>query len=218
MCARFSPVHLSNSDALFASRPAIAGRGDRALARWAGRLIQRFSWRFRIFLIARAPSTMLRMVPLLRYRGGGCATAFPRCDLHPSFCSSGTKVLPRTDGRHFIFIYLPWKTREAERRTAHLRYPHLKEMRARSFATARLSALLRGYALRFVTPTRPGPRFLESPDANGRTLSDASAAGILQSDHAPDGAMPKPLANKSDWLSSARTAPAPSIGVTGRCP
>ena len=83
---------------------------------------------------------------------------------------------------------------------------------------ARLSALLRGYALRLFTPTRPGPRFLESPDANGRTLSDASAAGTLQSDHAPDGTMPKPLADKSDWLSSARTAPAPSIGVTGRCP
>src|ERR1700728_2487368 len=128
---------------------------------------------------------------------------------HESFASNGREAF------HF---YLPWKTREAERRTAHLRYPHLKEMQARSFATARLSALLRGYPLRFVTPTRPGPRFLESPDANGRTLSDASAAGILQSDHAPDGAMPKPLANKSDWLSSARTAPAPSIGVTGRCP
>src|SRR5580692_9522541 len=73
-------------------------------------------------------------------------------------------------------------------------------MRARSFATARLSALLRGYALRFVTPTRPGPRFLESPDANGRTLSDASAAGTLQSDHAPDGTMPRPPASKSDEL------------------
>ena len=73
-------------------------------------------------------------------------------------------------------------------------------MRARSFATARLSALLRGYALRFVTPTRPGPRFLESPDANGRTLSDASAAGTLQSDHAPDGTMPRPPTGKSDEL------------------
>src|ERR1700677_4646607 len=76
---------------------------------------------------------------------------------------------------------------------------------------ARLSALLRGYALRLFTPTRPGPRFLESPGANGVPLSDASAAGTLQSDHAPDGTMPKPLADKSDWLSSARTAPAPSI-------
>jgi hypothetical protein len=101
--------------------------------------------------------------------------------------------LPRTDGRRSFLP--PLKTREAERRTAHHGYPHRKEMRARSFATARLSALLRGYALRFVTPTRPGPRFLESPDANGRTLSDASAAGTLQSDHVPDGTMPRPPAS-----------------------
>ena len=106
--------------------------------------------------------------------------------------------MPQTDGRHFIFASP--ETREAERRTAHLRYLHLKEMQARSFATARLSALLRGYALRLFTPTRPGPRFLESPDANGRTLSDASAAGTLQSDHAPDGTMPRPPAGKSDEL------------------
>src|SRR5580658_6615938 len=123
------------------------------------------------------------------------------------FLFTGQEKVPQTDGRRFIFP--PPSTREAERRTAHLRYPHRKEMQARSFATARLSALLRGYALRLFTPTRPGPRFLESPDANGRTLSDASAAGTLQSDHAPDGTMPKPLADKSDGLSSARTAPAP---------
>jgi len=50
-----------------------------------------------------------------------------------------------------------------------------------------------------VTPRpRPGPRFLESPDANGSTLSGTSAAGTLQSDHAPDGTMPKPPADKSD--------------------
>jgi hypothetical protein len=103
------------------------------------------------------------------------------------------RKVPQTNGRHSLLP--PLKKREAERRTAHLRYPHLKEMRARSFATARLSALLRGYALRLFTPTRPGPRFLESPDANGVPLSDASAAGTLQSDHAPDGSMPKPPAS-----------------------
>ena len=65
---------------------------------------------------------------------------------------------------------------------------------------ARLSALLRGYAPGLFIPTRPGPRFLESPDANGGPLSDASAAGTLQSDHAPDGTMPKPPAGKSDEL------------------
>ena len=45
--------------------------------------------------------------------------------------------------------------------------------------TARLSALLRGHAPG--TPTRPGPRFLEPPDANGRTLSGTSAASTSQS-------------------------------------
>jgi hypothetical protein len=50
------------------------------------------------------------------------------------------------------------------------------------------------------TPTRPGPRFLESPDANGRTLSGASAAGTLQSEHAPDGTMPRPPEGRNDDL------------------
>src|SRR5271155_3528130 len=84
-------------------------------------------------------------------------------------------------------------------------------MQARSFATARLSALLRGYALGLFIPTRPGPRFLESPDANGRTLSDASAAGTLQSDHAPDGTMPRPPASQERRTPPAGTAPAPSV-------
>ena len=44
-------------------------------------------------------------------------------------------------------------------------------------------------------PARLGPRFLESPDANGRTLSGTSAASTSQSGHAPDGTMPKPLVN-----------------------
>jgi len=79
--------------------------------------------------------------------------------------------------------------RSAERRTT-VAAPG-KQAQPRSFATARLSALLRGYALRLFTSTRPGPRFLESPDTNGGPLSDASAAGTLQSDHAPDGTMPK---------------------------
>jgi hypothetical protein len=39
-----------------------------------------------------------------------------------------------------------------------------------------------------------GPRFLEPPDANGRTLSGTSAASTSQSDHAPDGSLPKPPA------------------------
>ncbi len=44
---------------------------------------------------------------------------------------------------------------------------------------------------RFDPSTRPGPRFLESPGANGRTLPGASAASTSHSDHAPEGTMPK---------------------------
>jgi hypothetical protein len=58
--------------------------------------------------------------------------------------------------------------------------------------TARLSALLRGHALGFL-PTRPGPRFLESPDANGRTLSGTSAASTSQSDTRRTGRCPSRL-------------------------
>jgi hypothetical protein len=41
-------------------------------------------------------------------------------------------------------------------------------------------------------PARLRPRFLELPDASGRTLSGTSAASTSQSGHAPDGTMPKP--------------------------
>ena len=40
-----------------------------------------------------------------------------------------------------------------------------------------------------------GPRFLESPDPNGRTLSGTSAASTWQSGHAPDGRCPEPPGN-----------------------
>jgi len=65
--------------------------------------------------------------------------------------------------------------------------------------TARLSALLRGHAPGFL-PTRPGPRFLESPDANGRTLSGTSAASTSQSGTRRTGRCPNRLQAKSDEL------------------
>ena len=46
---------------------------------------------------------------------------------------------------------------------------------------ARLSALHRGIRRSFDPSARPGPRFLEPPDANGRTLSGTSAASTSQS-------------------------------------
>jgi hypothetical protein len=62
---------------------------------------------------------------------------------------------------------------------------------------ARLSALLRGHAPGFL-PTRPGPRFLESPDANGRTLSGTSAASTSQSGTRQTGRCPSRLKAKRD--------------------
>ena len=56
-----------------------------------------------------------------------------------------------------------------------------------------------------------GPRFLESPDASGRTLSGTSAASTWQSDHAPDGTMPR-TARTQVTSPLPGTAPAPSIG------
>jgi len=71
---------------------------------------------------------------------------------------------------------------------------------------ARLSALHRGYIAEVLQPRLgSGPRFLESPDPNGRTLSGTSAASTLQSDHAPDGSMP-------------RTARARTVSVRAREP
>jgi len=55
-------------------------------------------------------------------------------------------------------------------------------------------------AFEAITPRLgPGPRFLESPDANGRTLSGTSAASTLQSGHAPDGTMPRAARRRSVW-------------------
>jgi hypothetical protein len=44
-----------------------------------------------------------------------------------------------------------------------------------------------------------GPRFLETPDPNGRTHSGTSAASTSRSDHAPDGTMPEAARQCSVW-------------------
>jgi len=54
-----------------------------------------------------------------------------RCSSHPSFCSRFNKG---ASNRREAIPYWP-PTKEAERRTAHLGYPHLKEMRARPYAS-----------------------------------------------------------------------------------
>ena len=70
-----------------------------------------------------------------------------------------------------------------------------------------------------------GPRFLESPDPNGRTLSGTSAASTWQSGHAPDGRCPKPPGSRLQAPSGNRTRPidrlspvdVPSMGEPALC-
>ena len=92
--------------------------------------------------------------------------------------------------------------REAERRTAHQQLPRLdaqaqprpdKRDRSPFGAPPRSCAGI-------LLPTRPGPRFLESPDANGRTLSGTSAASTSQSGTRRTGRYPNRLQANSDEL------------------
>jgi hypothetical protein len=70
-----------------------------------------------------------------------------------------------------------------------------------------------------------GPRFLESPDPNGRTLSGTSAASTWQSGHAPDGRCPEPPGRGLQAPSGNRTRPidrlspvdVPSMGELALC-
>ena len=120
---------------------------------------------------------------------------------HPSFAHATARK---------PFQCLPQKRREAERRKAHHGFrpaaeeESLPAYAASAIASSRESRGTRsGGALAFRRPTAvmrrgtdlelgSGPRFLESPDPNGRTLSGTSAASTWQSGHAPDGRCPKP--------------------------
>ena len=91
---------------------------------------------------------------------------------------------------------------------------------------ARLSAPHRGHAPKGLTPELgSGPRFLESPDPNGRTLSGTSAASTWQSDHAPDGRCPEPPGSRLQARSGNRARPidrlspvdVPSMGELALC-
>jgi hypothetical protein len=118
--------------------------------------------------------------------------------------------------------------RSAEKRTTG---PHRKAMRRASFL---LPLMLRGPrprgphgagALAFRRPTaaseafsasaRLRPRFLEPPDANGRTLSGTSAASTSRSGTRRTGRCPsRPRAQCI--ATPTRTAPAPPSGVPSR--
>ncbi len=150
------------------------------------------------------PATRLRSLgELRRVAGADNFSPFSRRAFAPELWSRhAKKALPRTS----------LKRREAERRQAHHGFRPAAERKpasvcgARYFRPlprigaglrqrrrARLSAPHRGHAPRGLTPELgSGPRFLESPDPNGRTLSGTSAASTWQSGHAPDGRCPEP--------------------------
>ena len=88
----------------------------------------------------------------------------------------------------------------------------------------RLSAPHRGHAPRALPRLGSGPRFLESPDPNGRTLSGTSAASTWQSGHAPDGRCPEPpgrtvyrraSGNRSRSTFESTLAKGPSVNEMG---
>jgi len=125
----------------------------------------------------------------------------------------------------------PQKRREAERQKTH-RPGHILRCGARLCSVlpetgedrgprdptgtgrARLSAPHRGSDQGFHPSARPGPRFLESPDANGRTLS----APVQRAPRSPITRRTGRCPDRrlcSVWLHS-RTAPAPPQGVPSR--
>jgi len=182
---------------------------------------------------SRAPSTTVRSLRELQWspspasRGRKkrsdpqCQTANPamttqNCIPAMRFASGSSftfqKSLPRTDGRRLSL--LPKEGGGAPNGAPRLpRLVALARPRPDKRA-ARLSALLRGHAPGFL-PTRPGPRFLESPDANGRTLSGTSAASTSRSGTRRTGRCPsRPRAQCI--ATPARTAPAPPQGVPSR--
>jgi hypothetical protein len=131
---------------------------------------------------SRAPSTAQMRGPPPPYRGGGEASNIVLA-MRPHHGTPFSRTAPRTQRGE----------RSAARRTTGYR---TLRCGARQKGRARLAALHCGIPKVLTPSARSGPRFLESPDANGRTLSGASAASTSQSDHAPDGTMPRPPASK----------------------
>jgi hypothetical protein len=128
---------------------------------------------------------------------------------HPSFAyakkSQAKKAFPKTpplkEGRRSAERRTTGPHRQAMRRAPFLLSSHCGKTEAQDFikswtskngAGALASRRPTADSERFLPSARLGPRFLESPDANGRTLSGTSAASTSRSGHAPDGTMPKP--------------------------
>jgi len=214
--------------------PRDSGKGDRAFARWAGRLTRGFvSCRPVILRCERSEPRRRRPERLSSIlRGPRCARApqddgeqasLPRsrdAPWHPRFASRCKKALP--------FASLQ-KRREGGRRSAH--QLGIRPRRSRTKACCGSgerhrflphSADRNGGALALRRPPRScaegltprlglGPRFLELPGANGRTLPGASAASTSQTGSRPAGRCPRPPGSRLQ-APPPGTAPAPPIG------
>jgi len=165
-----------------------------------------------------------------------CACPFSRCRFASEFCSRQQK--PRQSKLRKATESSSLERREAERRQAHqtgaasksdaarvlISVPQIREdLRPQGFHKA--LGLMERARSPFGAPPRhfagfhpgsaSGPRFLEPPDASGRTLSGTSAASTLQSGTRRTGRCPsRPCAQC--MAAPARTAPAPPQGVPSR--
>jgi hypothetical protein len=132
--------------------------------------------------------------PSPTFVGEDNSSSFPRC----AFASESRHATARKP-------FVPPLKKEAERRQAHHWFPPRRRDKSLPAYAARtmfapcpaLARDLRAARSPFGAPPRryaealprlgSGPRFLESPDPNGSTLSGTSAASTWQSGHAPDG-------------------------------
>jgi len=123
-----------------------------------------------------APSTMLRMVPLPRFRGADNRNSFSRRDARPRFANNeANSQSPRKKEG----IRAPrGASNQCPRHTG--RRCRLPMRGARKRAKSRGALAFRRSTAALAEALTPwlssGPRFLELPGANGRTLPGASAA------------------------------------------
>jgi hypothetical protein len=166
-------------------------------------------------LRCRSPHPARRSAPDPPPPGEGeeCTLPISRRAFAPELCftlqESPSKCPPHNKGGRAPFGASTGNRLRRRRRTASLlrtrRAPSLlsrvslRDRNGGALALRRSTAVMRR---KFAPPTRPGPRFLELPGANGRTLPGASAASTSHSGHAPEGTMPRPPGPKATkpWL------------------
>jgi hypothetical protein len=195
-CANLSPSQ-------FFILPRDSGEGGPSVCAVEGASASTIFLRRQRSSISDAPSTALRAVPLPRYRGGGQVLSFSRCAFASEFCHA-TARKP---------FHIPPQKGGGAPAGASTGKPHRRPVcpvRANpvghaaralfSFLPRLRGRIKEGARSPLGAPPRllgPGPRFLEPPGANGRTLPGTSAASTSQSGHAPDRPMPRTARKRS---------------------